>query len=320
MAHELWIVKNNTMTNITPLVGSIGWRSNIDELGDEISFDIAVNDSYFPRNPCDLGDLAILKNEEEITRCILTDENKNGRSPVQYSGFDYAFYLNKSSAIYQFNGIPADQAIRSILKKFNVPIGNIVSMPTLIDKIFNGRVSDIIKEIIKIVEQDQGQKYLMEMRQGKLFIEKQSQLIVKGTFQLPPYTIDDVTNVISNPTRTRSITDMKNSIQIVSGDKLIEEVTNNALVNQYGRLQEVVSIEEEEIAKAKTIAQNHLKDLGKIFEESSVELLGDDQFRAGRLFEVTEPITGLNGIYLIKDVNHTISKDIHKMTVGLEVI
>ena len=41
MAHELWLVKGTTMTNITPLIGTIKWRGNVDELGDEISFDIA---------------------------------------------------------------------------------------------------------------------------------------------------------------------------------------------------------------------------------------------------------------------------------------
>ncbi|WP_078410291.1 XkdQ/YqbQ family protein [Priestia abyssalis] len=320
MAHELWVVKNSTMTNITPLVGSLSWRSNKDELGDEVSFNIAINDEYFPVNPCKLGDVVVLKNKEEITRCILVEENRNGRSPIQYAAFDYAFYLNKSNAIYQFNKMRADQAIKKIASDFNVPVGNVTSMPTIINKIYNSKkVSEIIKDIQTLVEQDQGQKYLMEMRRGKLFIEKQRDLIVKGSFQLPPYTIEDVTRVVSDPSRRRSIVDMKNIIQIVSGDKLITQVSNDVLVNQYGRLQEVISIDENEVSKAKNIAQNHLKNLAKVLEESSVELLGDDNFRAGRLFEIAEPTTGLKGTYLIKDVNHTVFKGIHKMTVGLEV-
>lgn len=323
MAHELWLVKGSTMTNITPLIGSIGWRSNKDELGDEITFNIAFNDAlYNPKNPCDLGDLVILKNNSEITRGIIVDETKTGRSPIGYSAFDYAFYLNKSNAVYQFNKVTADQAIKRILKDFNVPVGNITTMTTVINKIYNNKVvSEIIKEIIEAVEQTTGQKLLMEMRQGKLFIEKQKDLIVRGTFQMGEnFGVRDVTEAIINPSKKRSIVDMKNSVQIVSNDKVITTVVNQSLINKYGRLQEVVSIDAEEVKRAKQVAQNKLNELAKVSEECSVELFGDDRFRAGRLFQITEPITGLNGTYLIKSVSHSISKGIHTMNLDLEAV
>lgn len=323
MAHELWLVKGKTMTNITPMIGSLGWRSNTDELGDELSFDIAFNDArYFPSNPCELGDLVILKNGSEITRAIIVEEKKNGRNPIGYSAFDYAFYLNKSNAIYQFNKVRADKAIRKILSDFRIPIGNIVSMPTLINQIFNNKVvSDIIREIIELVESDTGQKLLMEMRQGKLYIEKRKDLIVKGTFNMAEnITNINVTGAIMNPSKTRSIVDMKNSIQVVLDDKLITTVADQSLINRFGKLQEVVSIDEEEKAKATIIGKNKLKELAKISEDCSVELMGDDRFRAGRLFEIKEPITGLKETYLIKSADHSIAKKIHTMKLDLEAV
>ncbi|WLR52469.1 hypothetical protein LC040_06085 [Bacillus tianshenii] len=323
MAHELWIVKDSTMTNITPLIGTIQWRSNKDELGDEITFDIAFNDDrYFPVNPCDIGDLVILKNGEEITRGIIVEEDKKGRKSIPYTVFDYAFYLNKSNAIYQFNGVAADQAIHKILKDFGVPVGTIVAMPTKIKKIFNNKkVSDIIKEIVKQVEQEQGKKYLMEMREGKFYLEKQEERIIKGKFRLAANLAEhDITQAISNPSRKRSIIDMKNAVQIVSEEKVIAETKNDSLISKYGKLQEVVTIDKEELPKANTIALNTLKDLGKVSEESGLEFIGDDRFRAGRLCEINEPITGLQGTYLITDVNHTISNGIHTMVPGLEAV
>ncbi|MGE8080514.1 XkdQ/YqbQ family protein [Peribacillus loiseleuriae] len=322
MAHELWLLKQTTMTNITPLVGSINWRGNTDELGDQISFTIAVNDHYFPANPCSLGDVVILKNGAyEITRAVIVEETKNGRSPIAYSAFDYAFYLNKSNAVYQFNKLAADKCIRKILADFKIPIGNIASMPTKIDKIFNDeQVSTIINKIIETVEQVQGVKYLMEMRQGKLHIEKQTDLTVKGVFKL--YNTGgsyDVTAAISNPSRKRSITNMINSIQVVSNDKVVLKKDDTTMLNKYGRLQKVVTLDENTKLTAAQVAQNELKALSKIVEESSIELIGDDRVRSGRLFVVTEPITGIKGTYLIKDVNHRISGGIHKMSVGLGV-
>ena len=323
MVHELWLVKGTTMTNITPMIGSIGWRSNVDELGDEISFDIAFNDArHFPKNPCDLGDLIILKNGNEINRGIIVDESKSGRNPIGYSAFDYAFYLNKSNAIYQFNKVRADIAIKKILNDFRISIGNIVSMPTVINQIFNNKVaSDIIREIIEIVENETGQKLIMEMRQGKIYIEKQKDLIIKGTFNLAENVTNiDVTGAIMNPSKTRSFINMKNSIQVVSEDTLITTVSNQSLIKRFGRLQEVVSIDAEDKAKAAIIGKNTLKELAKISEDCSVELMGDDRFRAGRLFEITEPITGLQGTYLIKSAEHSISKRIHTMKLDLEAV
>lgn len=324
MAHELWILKESTMTNITPLIGTIKWRSNIDELGDEIGFSIAFNDTkYFPVNPCDIGDLAILKNGDEITRCILVEENKKGRSPIEYTGFDYAFYLNKSDAVYQFNKIPANQAIQKILSDFNVPVGSISGMSTKIDKIFNNeKVSAIIRKIIEMVEQEEGTKYLMEMRQGKLYIEKQGNLIVKGTFSLfnggSEY---DLTSAISNPSKKRSITEMINSIQVVgNNDKVVLEKEDSHMVTKFGKLQKVVTLDQNEKLTAAQIAQNELDSLSKVIEENGLDLLGDDNVRAGRLFEIEEPITGIKGTFLIKEVQHTISNGIHRMKPTLEVV
>lgn len=322
MAHELWVVKDATMTNITPIIGAINWRSNVDELGDEISFDIAYNDTrYHPKNPCDIGDMVVLKNGDyEITRAIIVDELKNGRTPISYTAFDYAFYLNKSSSVYQFNKLAGDQAIKKICSDFGVPIGKIVAMPK-INKIFNNeKPSDIIKEIIAMAQRSTGQKLLMEMRQGKLFIERQLDLIVKGTFKLyESGSKYDLTSAISNPSKMRSIADMINSIQVVSNDKVVLEKSDNAMMSKYGKLQKVVTLDPEEKKTASQIAQNELKEFSKVVEETSFELFGDDRVRAGRLFEIEEPITGISGSYLIKDVNHTFTGGIHKMSLGLEV-
>lgn len=321
MAHELWLVKETTMTNITPLIGTIGRRSNKDELGEEISFDVAFNDvKHFPKNPCDIGDMVILKNGEyEITRAIIVDESRNGRGPIGYTAFDYAFYLNKSNAIYQFRKMAADQCIRKIAKDFGMPIGNIVSIPVLIDRIFpDDVVSDIIREIIDISEKKLGVKYLMEMRQGKLFIENQKDLVIKASFMLGGKKYD-ATDAIMNPTRKRSIADMVNSIQIVgNNDKLILTKSDSAMMTKYGKLQKVVKLDQKEKKSAAQIAQNELNELSKITEEIGIELLGDDQVRAGRLFELVEPVTGIKGRYLINDVDHSISGGIHTMKLGLE--
>lgn len=324
MAHELWLIKGGTKTNITPMLGTLTWRSNMAELGDELNFSIAFNDTnYFPVNPCDIGDMVVLLNNgKEITRAIIVDEVKSGTSPIAYIGFDYAFYLNKSTAVYQFKKLSADACIKKILKDFNVPIGKITSIPKPISQIYNDKkVSEIIKDILETAEKSLGVKYLMEMRQGKLYIEKRSDAVVTGTFQLyESGTKYDIHSAIMNPSKKRSIVDMANTIQVVgNNDKVVLTKSDNKMIEKYGRITKVVKLDQNEKKSAKQIAENELKQFSKIIEENDVELMGDDNFRAGRLFKLEEPKTGIKGTFLIKDVLHTISKGIHTMKPSLEV-
>lgn len=325
--HELFHIANGIQTNITPLVGTLTWRSNTNELGDQLDFDMAFNDDYyFPKNPVDLGGLIVLRNADEIFRGIVITEQKSGRNPVQYNAFDPAFYLNKSEAVYQFKKVAADKAITKILNDFRVPIGKIANMKTLIKKIYPGdKVSDIIKDILDAVKKATGIKYVMEMRQGKLYIEKQTDLVIKATFQLAPnLPANDIIEAIGNPSRKRSIEEMKNSIKITAGNeksiKIVATAKNDALIKKYGLLQEVHSVDKKDVAQVRNIAANMLKDLGKIFEENSIEVPGDDRVRAGRILEITETLTGMSGQYLIKDVTHTVKGGIHTMQLGLGVL
>ena len=321
MSHKLWTAQQNKLVNITPITGDITWRSSTEELGQQLDFSLANNDTkLFPKNTVDVGNLIVLKREEELFRGIVVTENKRGREPIVYSGLDVAFYLNKSKSFYQFNKVPADKAIRKILTDFRVPIGNIAKMPTIIKEIFpNESPAEIIKKIIDQTQKDQGRKYRMEMRLGKFYIDRQTDLLVKGQFKLAsnlkPW---DVKHSISGPSRTRSIEEMKNSIQIVNENKVVATLEDNQLIRQYGLLQEVVEVQDKNISQARNIAKNMLKDLGKVLEEVSLEMLGDDRVRAGRLIEIEEPVTGLKGRYLIQSVTHSLKNGIHRMALDLE--
>lgn len=328
MNHRIFDIYNNIQTEITPLIGDITWKDSIDNLGIQLDFNMANSDTNnIPKNILDIGHMIVLlgeKGNNEIFRGFIITENRQGRSAIVYNCFDYGFYLNKSKEVYQFRKIRSDVAIKKICSDFEIPIGNIISIPTIITKIYNDKpLSDIIRDILDIAAKSTGIKYRMEFRQGKLYIQKYNDIVLKATFNLVG-TIQDITDFISNPTRSRSIEEMKNSIKIYTGDenkvKVVATAKNEALIKQYGLLQEVQSIDEKDIAKAKNIANNLLKDLAKINEDNSIELPGNDEVRAGRILEINETLTGMKGKYLISDCTHTIKNGIHKMQLGLKVI
>lgn len=324
MAHELWLAKDGKLTNITPIIGNLAWRSNIDELGVELSFDLAHGDAnYIPKNPCDLGDMVILRNNGlEITRGILVNEVRKGREPISYKAFDMAFYLNKSKRMYQFKSVTATQAITRICKENNIPIHAIASMKTKIKEIYvSETLSDIIKDILEKVNKDQSTKYRSEMRFGKFHVYKIIDMVINPKVKLAPNLKEfETTQAINNPSRTRQIEDMRNRIQLVSDKKLITQISDEKLIQRYGLLSEIVDVNKDDISKAKNIARNTLKELGKVFEEASVDMLGNDLVLAGRMIEIEEPITGMKGKYLINSVQHTVNNGIHKMSVDLGVI
>lgn len=315
------LYSDGTSSDITPLFGEIQWRSNKDELGVQLDVKEAIPNDSLKEYILNLGDLMCLINDKEIWRGVVITKETDGKT-YSFTCMDYAFYLNKNKEVYQFDTAASD-AITQICRDFNIPIGNITEIPTNIKHIYTGELSETIKDILDTAEKDQGIKYIFEMREGKFYVEEREENIIKATTNLFG-TEEDLTKFVANPSRKLSIENMKNSIKIVQGGEedvqILAVEQDQALIDKFGMLQEVQSIDENDIAKVKNIAENTLKDLGKISEECTIELIGHDDVRAGRILEITEEVTGMNGKYLIKDCTHTIANGIHKMQVGLELV
>lgn len=318
MAHQLWLIKSTQLIDITPIVGGISWRSNVDELSTELNFEIAIGPNL-PKNPCSLGDMVVLKNGNlEITRGIILNQKKNGKDPVEYSAFEYGFYLNKSDAVYRFKKVRADDAIRKILRDFNIPIGSIPSFSTSISKIYNNKkVSEIIKDILRQVRRATGKRYMLEQRNGKMSVVLRQGMKIKATFKLDGTTYN-ATDFIADPSRELDVTSMINTVQVVSDDKVILTKSDSAMLKKYGKLQKTISVDKKKKKEAVKNAQSELDELSKVIETTKVVLLGDDKVKAGRVIELSEKNTGIKGNYTIKDVTHNVSNGIHKMTVNME--
>ncbi|WP_369899740.1 hypothetical protein [Bacillus manliponensis] len=310
MAHQLYV----NSKNITQLVGGLGWEDSIDTLGMKLDFSVAYsNVEGFPKDVVTIGDIVSLWNgNKEIFRGIVVTQGASGRSARTYTCFDFAFYLNKSKTVVQFNGHTASDAIRTVLNQFSVP-HSVTSISTPINTIYKDKtVSEIIKDVLTQATNHLWVKYRMEMRGSTLFIEPQADLIVQARVDL-----------ISNPSRTQSIEEMKNSILIVADGEdsstVVATVKDTNSINKYGLLQDVRTVNEEEMANAQNMANNALAELNRIKEDSSIELLGNDDVRAGRILVVNEPITGIVGRRLITTCRHTVNNGIHKMSLSLGV-
>jgi len=323
---KLLLVKNqlNKTYDITPIVGSFSWDSYL-SLTSALDMTVIWNDSkYFPVNPCELGDMVLAtKDSEEIYRGILVNQSQNGRQPITYHAADFAWYLDKSKSVYQFSGIPADQAIAKVLNDFGMMIGDIAPMNAKITKIYiQQSPAAIIDDILKQQEQQSGKKYSAEMTKGRISIVPTLDRVIKGIWKLTNLTneIDVMTNPLE-ATRTRSIEDLKNRINIITAGSdtyQLEAVEQDAdSILHYGLLEDTQKIEAADIAKSRQVAKVLLARLNRIQEDNKLKLMGDVQFKAGYLFDVVEPITGISGRFMIKTCKHTVTNQIHTMDIDL---
>lgn len=322
MAHQLLIVTSKKTIDITPIVNQISWRSSKEELTQQLDFTVYFNDAkYSPIIEFAEGDMVVLKNTFEIFRGIIISHKKSGRGGISFTAFDYSFYLGKTKKFYQFTKMKSDLAIKKIVTEFGIKVGFIVSMPTLISKVYVSDTGvDMLKEIIELVEKDQGVKYCMEMREGKFYINNKKDLVIDATFKLADnIEAYPVWKAISNPTHSYSIENMKNSVQIVNENKVIHTLKKDTLIHKYGLLQDVVEVSDNDISTARTTAKNTLADYGKVQEEASQTLMGDDRVRAGRILYLEEPLTDMDGNYVVSSVTHNVANGIHTMDIDLEV-
>lgn len=332
---KLTLVKNNGMTkyDITPIIGSITWDSNL-SLMSVLEFDIIWNDtkSLWPKNPCDLGDVVLLYEDgKEIYRGVIAKEGRSGREAIKYTTYDYAWYLGKSKSVYQFNKITASNAILKILKDFGMLVGGVLNMQTIIDEIYLEKSpAEIIDDIRKKHERKTGKKFNVEMRQGKIYFEDMKDLVIKGTFRLASNL--RANDVFDNPLgaeRNRTIDSMRNRVKIMieRGDdkansgkakyEVVATAEDKSSILKYGLLEDTYKLDESDAAKAKEVSKILLSRLNRIHETNSLKLMGDSAFKAGRLLVVDEPITGMKGKYMIITAKHTVTAQLHTMEIEL---
>lgn len=323
---KVLLIKNqlDATYDITPIVGSFTWDNYL-SLTSALDMTVSWNDTrFFPINPCELGDMVLVtKDNVEVYRGILVNQSQAGRQSITYHATDFAWYLDKSKSVYQFNGIAADKAIMRILIDFGLPIGTIAPMSAKITKIYiQQSPASIIEDIIKQHQDQSGKRYSAEMVQGAISIVPTLDRVIAGTFKLTENAAS--VDVLANPleaTRTRSIEEMRNRVKIITTGT--DTYTTTALsedtvsISRYGLLETVEKVDAADEAKSRQVAKILLARLNRIKENNKLKLMGDVAFKAGYLFDVVESVTGMNGRFMIKTCKHTVTNQIHFMELEL---
>lgn len=237
---------------------------------------------------------------------------------------DFAFYLNKNEVIIQFNKVSANKAIKQLLDNFKIKNNIDSSLTTQITRIYKDEtILDVINNILDQCYMEKSIKYRMEIRIDTLYIEKVSNLEINPTVILNNKTVESLKLISDDISYNRSIEDLKNKVIIVSDDerstRIIANAEDNTNISKFGLMQEVITVDNKNIAQANNIANNTLKNMNKIKEEISFTILGNSSVRAGRVVNIDTSIA--KGKYLIKSASHSITDtEYDKVNVTLGVI
>ena len=310
--------------DVSDIIGNLTWRDTVDTLGVEVDFELPINryDKKFEfLYDITLGaPIQILNAKGEVlVQAIIVSETPNGKI-TSFTAYDMAWYLNKSTVIKQFKKMIGNDCVKSLCKE----IGINVEVSGLDDKIYKDKaVSEVIKDIIEQCSQFNSKKFFIEFDNGTLKVMPYQKIKVFGTFEIQKDKFININENIGGVSLSKSIVDMKNSVLVITENKgairTIGEEQDSKSIEKYGKLQEVVTLDEKEFSKANLVAKNELKKLNKITEDFSIDVLGDDNVKSGRVIDIDLPLFNLKGEYLIKESNHTISNHIHKISLKLEV-
>lgn len=298
------ITNNEDIMNYS---NNISWSSNSDALGSQLSFDSTINILD--------GQVVSLFNADniELFRGVVIKKSQK-RWTWNYTVQDYSFYLKNKVHVRQFNGDSASTAISSLLTESYI-VGDIITIPTAINTIYKKQTfNDIILDILKQAEEDQGTKYFREIQGNILYIKKLDDMNINPNFLIPKES-----NIDS------SIENMKNKIQVVaSGEKntsIIATAEDTSEQYWYGVLMDIEEVEEKNIAQAQNIANNKLAELNKISYSASLELecidSTGDYISANRNIYLSIG-TRFSGFYKIKSATHTLNKGTHKVSITIE--
>ena len=313
--------------DVSDIIGNLTWRDTVDTLGVEVDFELPINrygKKFEFLYDITLGaPIQILNDKGEVlVQAIIVTETPNGKI-TSFTAYDMAWYLNKSTVIKQFKKMIGNDCVKSLCSEIGIKV-EVSGLDTKIDKIYKDKaVSEVIKDIIEQCSQFNSKKFFIEFNNGILKVMPYQKIKVVGQYEMQKNKFININENIGGVSLSKSIVDMKNSVLVVTENKgairTIGQEQDTKSIEKYGKLQEVVTLDEKEFSKANLVAKNELKKLNRITEDFSIDVLGDDNVKSGRVIDVDLPLFNLKGEYLIKESNHTISNHIHKISLKLEV-
>ncbi len=327
--YNIKLIKDNQSIDITSLVSELSWSESLDTVGISLSFSVPdKEEQYINRLNIIAGDIVqIFNGNEEMIRAIVINVSRSYPKRT-IKAFDFGFYINKNDIVIQFKNKSVSECLKQLFSNVGITVGNICDMPASVKGIYIKNVNEIIKELIKIQQDNDGKKYYYEMRAEKIYVfqfpTKPINYIFKPTINVASFDVTDK-NAHSRGKYTHSMENMKNSVIAYVNSKTREKMPEKQFIardeksiKKYGLLAENYNVNSDDAKNIQQLADNELKEKNKLKKELSMDFIGHCNARPCRVMHIVDDYLCIEENYRIKSVSHKVNRDIHTMNCTLE--
>ncbi len=295
----LYLTKSAGTRDITTILTMWTWSGDKATISRQLSGTVAyIENSRLPVP--EIGDLVTMLEgtEKKFVGIILQRSLGSEDSTMDFTAFDYGYYLQRNDGTYKFTGASPEEMTRLVCGDRSIPVAQLPSTGIQLWRKFAGvKLNQLITTVWTLASEKNGKTYALRYTPAGLLVKErsvsQSSLVLKASSNL------------MDATTKEDASQMVNSVAIYdSNGNFLRRIGDSEAQKLCGVMEQHVTQSEGKEADADATAKKALED-GKLKKTVTVNVLGDTTLLTGETVEVREAKTGLTGIFWIDADVHT---------------
>jgi len=295
----LYLTKSAGTRDITTILTMWTWSGDKATISRQLSGTVAyIENSRLPVP--EIGDLVTMLEgtEKKFVGIILQRSLGSEDSTMDFTAFDYGYYLQRNDGTYKFTGASPEEMTRLVCGDRGIPVAKLPSTGIRLWRKFAGvKLNQLITTVWTLASEKNGKTYALRYTPAGLLVKErsvsQSSLVLKASSNL------------MDATTKEDASQMVNSVAIYdSNGNFLRRIGDSEAQKLCGVMEQHVTQSEGKEADADATARKALED-GRQKRTVTVNVLGDTALLTGETVEVREAKTGLTGIFWIDADIHT---------------
>lgn len=292
------ILKTKTDSiDVTNMISEITWSGSTSEIARtlQLNFLYPLHDIYAPKIYPNIGDEMYLydDNGKELFRGrVFYNERFGEQGTIQITCYDDAIRLSKSKGTYNFKNKTAEAITTIVCNDLGIQVGTLAKTG-IPQKLLcsNMGMYEIIKTAYDGASSQNGKKYYITMREGKLCVNEVGKEAVD-------YVLRDDVNILES-SYSENAEGVVNKVKIYDeNDQYLGVVQNDELIGLLGTFQDTYTKEDKQV---KTVANSMLQGITR---EVQITAIGNASCLSGKVIKIEDSLTKLVGSFYIREDEH----------------
>ena len=284
--------------DVTNMISEITWSGSISEIARtlQLNFLYPLHDIYAPKVYPNIGDEMYLYDDngkELFSGRVFYNERFGEQGTIQITCYDDAIRLSKSKGTYNFKNKTAETITTTVCNDLGIAVGTLAKTGIPQKLLCSGMgMYEIIKTVYDGAGSQNGKKYYITMREGKLYVDQVGKQVVD-------YVLKDDVNILES-SYSENAEGVVNKVKIYDeNDQYLGMVQNDELISLLGTFQDTYTKEEDK--QAKTVASSMLQGIERKIE---INAIGNTSCFSGKIIKVEDFLARLEDFFLIESDRH----------------